>query len=229
MTSLFSSVWICRYCGREVCGDCFKRIKFITYSPPEATAAWAVVLQQRRTALKGKAFSLLCSKKREHTCVDFTPITRFRRAELEEALPAIEALAVIAPPPKPILKEQITYMRAVPPSDKTSTTVKEHPSHSIPFFDVDKLNDETFKALWAQGSPVVVHGLTPKLGPLWTPEFFIDTYDAQTCSIVDCQTDEVEQTTVGKFFSSFGKYQGRENKWKLKVRTILQHGWIMDF
>jgi lysine-specific demethylase 3 len=222
---------MCRYCGREVCGDCFKRIKFITYSPPEATAAWAVVLQQRRTALKGKAFSLLCSKKREHDCVDFTPITRFRRTELDEALPAIEALAATAPPPTPVLREQLTYMPVVPPSDKrdTSTTAKEHPSHPIPFFDVDKLKDETFKALWAQGSPVVVHGLSPKLGPLWTPDFFIDTYDAQTCSIVDCDTDEVEQTTVGKFFSSFGKYQGRKNTWKLKVKPIPHHRYIMNF
>ena len=93
----------------------------------------------------------------------------------------------------------------------------------MPMFTVDTLNEDTFRELWARGEPLVVEGLQSRFTIEWSPQYFVDKYGAVGCNIVDCQTDVNKKTTVGAFFEMFGRYEGRKEIWKLKVRSWM---WI---
>ena len=81
-----------------------------------------------------------------------------------------------------------------------------------------ELTDEKFRRVWEKGAPLVVNGLLPKFHIQWTPEYFSTKYGTQSCLILECQTEQNKRVTVAEFFSLFGKYEGRRDCWKLKVR-----------
>ena len=105
----------------------------------------------------------------------------------------------------------------IPP---TSRTPLDPPTWPVPYYTADTLTEPVFAAQWARGTPLVVTGLQERLRLPWTPEYFINTYGAQQCIILECQNDANKKVTVGEFFGSFGKYNGRNECWKLKVRRI---------
>ncbi|KAF5357688.1 hypothetical protein D9758_007482 [Tetrapyrgos nigripes] len=87
MTSLFCSSWMCRVCGREACSDCYEQLKELTGDIPNATPED----MQRQKMLKDRhahssPFFLTCTKRNEHRAAEFTPVSRFCLAELEEAI-----------------------------------------------------------------------------------------------------------------------------------------------
>jgi hypothetical protein len=93
------------------------------------------------------------------------------------------------------------------------------PPHPTPLLPAS-ISDVDFAQLWSRGAPLVVHGIT--VAPdLWTPESFIRAYATRRCEIVECQSENVKQTTVGAFFETFGRYNGRTpGCWKLKVNAL---------
>ena len=91
--------------------------------------------------------------------------------------------------------------------------------------DARRLTEEGFRPYWALGCPVVVTGLLGKLKINWTPEYFIEKYNNQSCLILECQTDQSQRMTVGDFFQVFGKYEGRKEHWKLKVCVCVWCKW----
>jgi lysine-specific demethylase 3 len=95
--------------------------------------------------------------------------------------------------------------------------VTEIPTRPILRFSDSVLIPEVFPNIWAIGLPLVVTDVLPKFKVKWTPEYFIEKYGSQSCLIIECQTEVNKRVTVGEFFSWFGKYEGRENCWKLKV------------
>ena len=97
------------------------------------------------------------------------------------------------------------------------TPIDEIPSYPTLHVPVSALTDDMFQAIWAKGRPFVVTGLLPRFNIEWTPEFFIKKYGSESCFIVECQTNEVKQVTVGEFFRNFGDYTERKKQWKLKV------------
>jgi hypothetical protein len=222
MTSLFAGSWLCRLCGREACGDCYKRIKEATYLPKDATAAHKKALAQRREQLGNTCISLSCNKKREHTSNDFTPMTRFERVELETAIKNMKVIveqddAEMADAARqPVLT---TFAPIAPPENAAYTPTISHPT---PLFDIDQLDHDVFRSLWAKGNPLVVDGVLSKMNVSWTPEFFIEEFGKEECSIVDCQSDEVKSTTVKEFFATFGNFNSRnQHVWKLKVPSSI--------
>ncbi|KIM83963.1 hypothetical protein PILCRDRAFT_818994, partial [Piloderma croceum F 1598] len=93
MTSLFSSSWMCRLCGREACAECFEQVKDLTDGNPGANEAEVIALQiKREKHSHSNPFFLACTRRNEHQSKDFSPMSRFCKAELAEAINEMEAL-----------------------------------------------------------------------------------------------------------------------------------------
>ena len=97
-------------------------------------------------------------------------------------------------------------------------STEEAPSHFTRRFANSELTDDIFRPIWKRGEPLVVTGLLDRFRIQWTPDYFIEKYNAQSCLVIECQTDMNKRITVGEFFSGFGKYKDRTECWKLKVK-----------
>lgn len=87
MTSLFSTSFMCRLCGREVCNECFQQVRELTQEPTHATPAeLAAYTGRREKHAHANPFFLNCLKRNEHGVNEFTPVTRFVGAELDKAV-----------------------------------------------------------------------------------------------------------------------------------------------
>lgn len=95
MTSIFSSSWMCRLCGREACGECFAQVSELTVDRPGAGQAEIASLQARREKhAHSNPFFLSCTRRNEHQAKDFSPMSRFCKEELEAAIDAMERLLI---------------------------------------------------------------------------------------------------------------------------------------
>ncbi|EKM59423.1 uncharacterized protein PHACADRAFT_249898 [Phanerochaete carnosa HHB-10118-sp] len=98
MTSIFSTSWMCRLCGREACAECFQQVSELTTEPPGAAEAEIVALQAKREKhAHVNPFFLSCTRRNEHRASDFSPMSRFSKEELTEAIAEMEALLGQAP------------------------------------------------------------------------------------------------------------------------------------
>lgn len=93
MTSIFSSSWMCRLCGREACAECYEQVRELTIDRTGAPEAEIAALQARREKhAHVNPFFLSCTRRNEHQAKDFSPMSRFCKPELEEAIIEMEAL-----------------------------------------------------------------------------------------------------------------------------------------
>jgi lysine-specific demethylase 3 len=93
MTSIFSSSWMCRLCGREACAECFATVTDITTDRPGADHAEVIALQVKREKhAHNNPFFLACTRRNEHQAKDFSPMSRFCEDELEKAITEMERL-----------------------------------------------------------------------------------------------------------------------------------------
>lgn len=84
---------MCRLCGREACAECFKQVSELTTEPPGADEAEIVALQAKREKhAHVNPFFLSCTRRNEHRASDFSPMSRFSKEELTEAIAEMEAL-----------------------------------------------------------------------------------------------------------------------------------------
>ncbi|KAG6871870.1 hypothetical protein C0995_015574 [Termitomyces sp. Mi166 len=228
MTSLFSSSWLCRLCGREACADCYATVCDLTLERPGISQAETQALQTRREKHQyANPFFLQCTKRVEHKAVDFSPMSRFCMRELEDAIGEMEEVVrseeqqeaqqaqiqmqmqmqmqmQTYPIPLPI---PLSAPPFIPPY--LSPLTQRIPSLPLPHYTSSALTPSTFPALWALGSPLVVVGLLPRFKIHWTPEYFIEKYGNQSCLVIECQTEASKRVTVGEFFRSFGRYEER--------------------
>lgn len=80
-----------------------------------------------------------------------------------------------------------------------------------------EISDILFQSIWQKGETIVVTGLLDKMNIQWTPEYFIQHYGNNICSITDCDTEMVHKSDVSSFFQLFGGYSERgESILKLK-------------
>lgn len=90
---------------------------------------------------------------------------------------------------------------------------------SLPYevFHSSELTEENFRSLWKSGQTMVVTELLSKMKIKWTPEYFIEHYGSQDCSITNCDNEVQHKSRVEDFFSHFGQYAVRGNDiYKLK-------------
>lgn len=267
MTSLFSSSWMCRLCGREACAECFAQVKELTVDRPGANQAEIAEIQAKREKhAHSNPFFLSCTRRNEHQAKDFSPMSRFCKKELSEAIEEMENLLkkeesqtekaassaadqVLPPatshPSLQMLRDPNTATNLaqasqianadldpfdaisdkLPPHDLDQPYVPQNlsqrtisvPTRQIHRFTDSVLTSEVFPEIWALGLPLIVTGVLEKFKVKWTPEYFIQKYGGQNCLIIECQTEVNKRVTVGEFFSWFGKYEGRDNCWKLKA------------
>ncbi|OCB84601.1 Clavaminate synthase-like protein [Sanghuangporus baumii] len=289
MTSLFSSSWMCRQCGREACEECYETIRRLTEhsgapnSPLEGRSKGPGSPTDQRTMKERHAqanpFFLSCNRKAEHGVHTFVPVTRFSKPELDNAVaemkvlvrqghghrspcqsrrasdatsmevdlsqassssagsrgteikqPYGESIQITSANPATLIPEHYNdgictlvenpippprgeSSSHIPPSSRTPLGT---PAWPVPYYTAETLTELVFAAQWARGTPLVVTGLLDRLKLSWSPEYFINTYGAQQCIVLECQTDANKKVTVGEFFSSFGKYNDRKDCWKLK-------------
>jgi [histone H3]-dimethyl-L-lysine9 demethylase len=252
---------MCRLCGREACAECFEQVKDLTEDRPGANEADIISLQLKREKHShSNPFFLSCTRRNEHQAKDFSPMSRFCKAELAEAIKEMEALlktpdvdalpvigaidpalqgsstiprmngtSTVVPSPNGRVPEALTSGTGntttplnnaqIDPALLPSISAAQIPCHTPQYFTDEELTEEVFRPLWQKGEPIVVTGLLPKFKIKWTPEYFMEKYESQACLILECQTDVNKRITVGEFFSWFGKYDGRTECWKLKVKA----------
>ena len=84
---------MCRLCGREACAECFEQVRELTTDRVGAPEAEIAALQARREKHAHiNPFFLSCTRRNEHQAKDFSPMSRFCKAELEQAIEEMEAL-----------------------------------------------------------------------------------------------------------------------------------------
>ncbi|KAH7916108.1 hypothetical protein BJ138DRAFT_996348 [Hygrophoropsis aurantiaca] len=148
MTSIFSSSWMCRLCGREACAECFQQVKDLTEDRPGATQSEIAALQVRREKhAHSNPFFLSCTRRNEHHAKDFSPMSRFCKAELAQAIkemesmleePDVDALPVIGvidptlddTQPKASIEEEATVSATQPISSTPSSGISTSPGET---------------------------------------------------------------------------------------------------
>lgn len=219
MTSIFSSSWMCRLCGREACAECFEQVKVLTDNSGAEDADVFELQARREKHSRKNPFFLACTRRNEHQAKDFSPMTRFCKSELEVVIKEMDEL-LATPDPDPPLAEDVEIPDLdveMTPDDQTGSLS----GHRILEFKREDLSYDTFTKLWAKGRPLVVTGLLPRFKISWTPEHFIENYASKSCLVIQCQSDMNKRITVGDFFKEFGKYEGRKDCWKLKVILLV--------
>ncbi|CAA7269026.1 unnamed protein product [Cyclocybe aegerita] len=134
ITSIFSTSFMCRLCGREVCNECYQQVRELTEQPHNATPAELAALANRRERhAHANPFFLSCTKRNEHGVVEFTPVTRFVRSELEKAIKNMEKIlqsekaddtpASVAAGTTPLMYSQLLSHPSMPFPDPLITPV----------------------------------------------------------------------------------------------------------
>ena len=85
----------------------------------------------------------------------------------------------------------------------------------IPTFRKEDIDISAFQHHLSLGVPVVITDVN--IQGYWGPEYFIERYGRHIVTIVDCETDTNEVSTVAKFFAQFGV---RVKIMKLKVHPL---------
>jgi len=255
MTSLFSTSFMCRLCGREVCNECFQTVKDLTSCGEVDAAELAAVTKMREKHAHANPFFLSCLKRAEHGYQDFTPVTRFVKEELDEAIKEMQSIldkeaghegdagCDAESSQKTLCYDDVIKDPTLPFPDPLTCpifddfTPSNTPEHVIsipiyrtqiitaPYYDPPSADSpsntrSSFASLWKRGSPLLVKAVLPRFKLDWSPQFFVDKYGDQSCLIVECQMDTNKKVCVKEFFDWFGKYEGRNECWKLKVGVV---------
>ncbi|KAI0029130.1 hypothetical protein K488DRAFT_16888, partial [Vararia minispora EC-137] len=244
LTSIFSGTWMCRQCGREVCADCFDRVRQLA---PVAAGPLS----------DGQKNLLTCMRSGLHDADKFQRTSRFTRHQLQAVVAEMESLHRRTPTPTPTPADNLNLLASVaalsppiavnaplpptsspprPPlqiraSSPIPTAFFVPPHHSPPpgctidrvglpvyptqTFLGSELTEMAFQRIWARGQPVVVTGQLDKFQLRWTPEYFIDKYGAEPCQLVECQSEHSRSAHVADFFRMFGRPRDA-SVWKLK-------------
>ena len=84
---------MCRLCGREACQECFDQVRELTTDRVGADEAEIAALQARREKhAHVNPFFLSCTRRNEHRARDFSPMSRFSKDELSQAIAEMDAL-----------------------------------------------------------------------------------------------------------------------------------------
>jgi hypothetical protein len=148
----------------------------------------------------------LCTKRRRHTKRQMIPFTLFEQGELERLIKDVKAF--------PCGKMEPTYPKKFS-QDKTDGFL---PYTKV---TVDEISDEDFQSLWGRGQPLVLTGCSERFQISWAPDHFIRNYGDAKCFLVNCESDKMISSTVGKFFNQFLSTDPK-HPLKLKVLSIFK-------
>ncbi len=84
---------MCRLCGREACSECYAKVRELTQYRAGASDSEIAALQAKREShAHTNPFFLSCTRRNEHQFSDFSPMSRFDKAELEGVIESMEKL-----------------------------------------------------------------------------------------------------------------------------------------
>jgi [histone H3]-dimethyl-L-lysine9 demethylase len=84
---------MCRLCGREACAECFAKVRELTQYRTGASDSEIAALQAKREShAHTNPFFLSCTRRNEHQFSDFSPMSRFDKAELEGVIESMGKL-----------------------------------------------------------------------------------------------------------------------------------------
>ncbi|KAH7917085.1 hypothetical protein BV22DRAFT_988083, partial [Leucogyrophana mollusca] len=66
-----------------------------------------------------------------------------------------------------------------------------------------------FRTLWLSGNPLVVVHVDTRLQGDWSPAYFVEKYGTHHVTLVDCESERRQASTVADFFASFGDTAAR--------------------
>ncbi|KAF8341639.1 uncharacterized protein EI90DRAFT_2989408 [Cantharellus anzutake] len=223
MTSIFAGCWMGGCCGRELCSDCYDRLREYDHEAPQEGYVHFLNRQDPE-----KRRRLYCGFNQAHYSSTFIPVSRFDRPHVERVLNVMKLLAPPHDIALPDRNDELPSCFAQPfetllISNSTVPYTIEYPSdpcgvpsHPLLVFPLDSITNDTFPTVWDRGEPLVVEGCLKRSQSEWTPEYFRRNYGDQECIIINCQTEEKQESTVAEFFAQFGKYAGRNACFKLR-------------
>jgi len=85
----------------------------------------------------------------------------------------------------------------------------------VPRYNNKSLKVSDFLHDWSRGLPVVV--VEVLIQGLWDPSYFINTFDDEGVTLINCETDQTKKSTVKEYFETFLNPTGESGIWKLKV------------
>ncbi|WVQ76876.1 hypothetical protein IAR50_006550 [Cryptococcus sp. DSM 104548] len=85
------------------------------------------------------------------------------------------------------------------------------------YLPASNLTDPLFDELWAKGEPIVVDGVGSRMGD-WGPDRFRDMFGSEKCSVVNCQSDDPQDSTIDRFFARFGEEREKRGDDILKLK-----------
>jgi hypothetical protein len=134
---------------------------------------------------------------------DFSPVSRFRSGELDEALRRMDSISLA--------------QRELAPSSVSQSALvqKVHTTRELPRLKSDQLSE--FESYWSAGIPVVLTDI--KLQGNWTPESFRDSESGNlNAKMIDSREMQPKPVKVRRFFEIFLDREGRNGAVvKLKV------------
>ncbi|CAL1701506.1 unnamed protein product [Somion occarium] len=137
MTSIFSCSWMCRNCGREACAECFEQVSDLTEDRAGANEAEIAALQAKREKHAHiNPFFLSCTRRSEHRARDFSPMSRFSKDELSQAISDMESL-LAQPGPDDVVNGEPVQSTATPQvsngqvSDQPTSATSESASSAV--------------------------------------------------------------------------------------------------
>ena len=133
MTSLFSTSFLCRLCGREVCNECFQQVLDLTQVPQNAShAKMKAFTANREKFAHVNPFFLSCLKRNEHSMLDFIPVTRFVGAELDKTIQEMQAILDLEPVDEYVSASQTTSSMNAAGFNIPSNSSHDHPQSAPP-------------------------------------------------------------------------------------------------
>ncbi|KAF8306268.1 hypothetical protein DL93DRAFT_2088849 [Clavulina sp. PMI_390] len=210
-TSMFSCAWFCQTCGREVCSDCFTAID----STPEEERVEKILPRSHTPTYVNHHY---CVLSKAHYGPNFVPISRFNLEQLRLTVARMEELLSSPGPEIPLTTaDTLNAFDLNPKHDEIIVAdIAGIPTRPLHIFQGPHLDEGIFRCVWQLGQPFVVTGMAEKLKIQWIPEYFIKEYGSSDCLIVDCTTEEVQDSTVATFFERFGSHRSSDEILKLK-------------
>jgi hypothetical protein len=144
----------------------------------------------------------------QHPCsasAAFIPISRFAHDELVQLIATIETMPIIVPSPY-VMDKRMADAIKLADSERKVIRIRR-----------DDMSNELFDALWSSSNPYPLVVTGHKMQHNWSPDLFSKLIGHNKCTVQNCKTKQVVDSTVGEFFGRYGAEREGRDVLRLKV------------
>lgn len=195
---------------RHICDGCQTTIFNFHYMCAMCGVDLCTACHEKLDDTKSRLTS--CSYRRIHTKDHMIPVIKYKNETLQT------------------IQEQCD-MEIDDDDDDASSSPPQHATSSGDVFriPVDQLDLKTFQFHWQQNKPIVVENVMSSSQVPWTPEYFSKNYGSWKTQVINCDTGDISEMTIRKFFKGFSDYKKRpgyvkrlDNKVTLKIKVSMK-------